>query len=348
MAEINFAMGLMVGSQNANGDINSVVSGATSIEDLAAGGGDPAAGGVLGDTESGVGESGIEIEWAREQRERPVVSGSLTAQQGEFLREAVDGFEIGWVLKGAGTGTVAADADHKLPNGRDALLEGMGLLGAAWASGVGWRYAPGSAKALTVALFVGPLKWVFQDCTASGSIEFTPAGLAIVKSRIAIGSVASFAELANFPTTVNYGNQASLSAPVVKGVAHTWGTLRGFTGMTLDFDNEIEEIEDSNAATGKRSRPTGRTITADAIIWADDADKDFERANLVASAAPTTLLNFTVGTPATAPANAFEVRLTNPQALSLKPARLQDKLGWELTLQAVDDAANGEFELIFK
>src|SRR3990172_11791180 len=111
MAEINFAMGLMVGSQNANGDINSVVSGAPSIEGLAAGGGDPAAGGVLGDTESGVGESGIEIEWAREQRERPVVSGSLTAQQGEFLREAVDGFEIGWVLKGAGTGTVAADAD---------------------------------------------------------------------------------------------------------------------------------------------------------------------------------------------------------------------------------------------
>jgi hypothetical protein len=347
MAEINFAMGLVVGTQNANGDLNSVVSSATTIADLAAGGGDPKAGGVLGDSDSGIGETGIEIEFTREQRDRSPVSGSLTAQQGEFLREAISGFEIGWVLKGSGAGTVAADADHTLQNGRDALLEGMGLLGGAWGSGIGWRYAPGSAKALTVALWIGPNKWVFQDCTASGSIEFTPAGLAIVKSRVAVGSVASFSS-PGFPGTVNYGTQASLSAPVVQGVAHTWGALRGFTGLTLDFDNEIEELEDSNAATGKRSRPTGRTITAEATIWADDADSDFERANLVSTSAPTTLLNFTVGTAATPPANAFEVRLTNPQALTLKPTRLQDKLGYELTLQAVDDAANGEFELIFK
>ena len=116
----------------------------------------------------------------------------------------------------------------------------------------------------------------------------------------------------------------------------------------LGFDNAIEELEDSNAATGIRARPTARTITAEVTMWADDADDDFERANLIDTSPPTDLLNFTVGTIASAPANAFEARLTNPQALSLKPTRLQDKLGWELVLQAVDAAANGEFELIFQ
>ena len=221
MAEIDFAMGVVIGTQNAEGDINSVVSGATTIDDFAAGGGDPIAGGVLGDPESGIGEGGLEVEWTREQRDRAVVSGSLTAQQGEFLREAVEAFTVGWVLKGSGSGTFAADADHRLQPGPEALLAGMGLPGGAWGSGVGWRHAPGAAVPLTVALFVGPLKWVFQDCTASGSIEFTPAGLAVVQSQIEVGSVASFASLGSFPGTVDYGAQATLAAPVVQGVAHT-------------------------------------------------------------------------------------------------------------------------------
>lgn len=346
MAEIPFQVGIEIGLQNAEGDLNSVVSGATSIAELAAGGGDPAAGGVLGDPGSGVGESGVDITFTRDDKARAVVAGSFTQQQGEFLREAIESFTVSWVLKGSGFVSPTVDANYKLPPGVDALLEAMGLVGAAWASGVGYRYAPGSAKSLTAKVWIGPYAWVLQDCSVSGKIEFTPAGLAVVTSTIEPGSVASFSS-PGFPGTVNYGTLASLSAPVIQGVAHAWSTTRGFNSLTLDFSNSIEELEDSNALTGKRKRATGREITADLTIWADDASA-FEHTNLVATTAPTTQEIFTAGTPGANPANAFTVALTNPQALSMKPAKLQDRLGWEMKLKAVDDTANGEFELVMK
>ena len=294
---------------------------------------------VLGDPESGVGESGIDWAVAREFAEKAAVSGSFTKQPSTFLSEQVETFSIAFPLMGRGTSSPVADADYKPAKGIDALLQACGLAGANWGSGTGYVYTPAAAQIITAKLFLGGNFWVVRDCIGSLELTQPPGEVGICKVTLA-GVISSFGAVA-FPT---------ISAPSVKGVGHNWGiaaALRGFTDATLSIDNEIEELPDSNSSTGRRSRQTGREIALSAQIFTDSGDIDFERAELVRTTAPTDLQQWQVGTPAGATANAYRVTLTNPEIRSLKPDRAGTSEVMDVELVAVETVANTEFELLF-
>ena len=362
MTAINWDIGVVVGVQSARGTINDT------IRDLNMGDGAGTAGAlavadgiVLGDPTVGIGESGIDLKFTRSLKEKATLS-NFTLQASDFLATAIEGLTIGFPLKGNG-GTASSppvDGDMVLHAGIDALLQGLSLTPAAWGSGVGRIYTPAAMKYLTIKLFLGSrtsdsvgLAYVFQDCVASGSIEFTPAGIGVVTCNLAVGSVPDFAGgwpdfEETFPT-FEYGTQSTLSAPVVQGVAHAWGATRGFETFTLNIDNAVEEANDSNSSNGKIQRVTGRTVSATATLYSDDTDLDFETQELIATTAPTDLMSFTVGDAATngSTVNAYSVRLTTPELRGLKPARLGDELGWEVEVVGVNGTANNDFSLIF-
>lgn len=303
---------------------------------------------VLGDPGSGVGESGIEWAIARELQEKADVSGSFTKQPSTFLSEQLETFTIAFPLAGRGTAAPVADADYKPVKGIDALLQACGLAGANLGTGVGYVYTPAAAQIVTAKLFLGGNYWVVRDCIGSLELSQPPGEVGIAKVTLS-GVISSFGAVA-FPT-INYGNQASLSAPSVKGVGHNWGiaaALRGFTDATLSIDNEIEELPDSNSSTGKRSRQTGREIALSATILTDSGDIDYERAELVRTSAPTDQQQWQVGTPGGGgPANAYRVTLTNPELRKLAPDRSGSSEVMAVELVAVETVLNTEFELLF-
>ena len=340
MAEIPFQIAVAFGVQSVLGTADATIAALTgSLTE--------ADGIVLGDPESGVAESGVEISFLREFIEKAAVAGSFTKQASNFVGEALDGFDVSIQLKGNGAGVTAADADFKPKKGVDALIQSCGLLGAAWGSGVGYRYAPGSVQIMTAKVWLNGMHWVIKDIVGSVSFEFEPGNVAIATFSLG-GTIDSFSAASTFPT-LNYGFQASASAPIIQTVGHNWGisaALRGFTEATLTVDSGTEDIPDSNASAGKRTRQTGREITMEATIFADSGDIDFERSELVRATAPVSLQTFTVGTAATGPL-AYRVNLTTPELRSFKPNIAGGSYTAECELVAVNASANGEAELIF-
>ena len=362
MTGIPWTIGVAVGVQSALGTINATIRDMNSGDGTGTAGAlTPAEGIILGDPSVGIGESGIELKFVREFTDKAKLT-NFTTQASNFLRQVIEGLSIGFPLKGNGAVISGAPADSEFTPqaGINALLRGLSLSGAAWGSGVGWSYVPGTLAYLTIKLWLGRrssdgvgLAWVFQDCLASGEIEWTPGGNGIVKCSLGVGSVAPYAggwpDLEEIFPTFEYGTQASTSAPVVQGAAHAFGATRGFQTFTLSIDNEIEELPDSNAPTGVVQRLVDRSISAQATLYSDDVDLDFEAQELIKTVAPTNLMSFRVGTPAGTGATAlgYQVRLTTPEVRGLKPARLGEELGWELEVQGVNGTANGEFSLIF-
>jgi hypothetical protein len=340
MAEITFQLAAAFGVQSVAGTADATIA-------ALSGSLGEADGFVLGDPESGVGETGIEWATARELKEKANVSGSFTKQPSTFLSEQVQTFSISFPLMGRGTSSPAADADYTPAKGIDALLRSCGLAGAGGA-GNSWEYTPASAQIITAKLFLSGSYWVIKDCIAeSAELTQTPGEVGVLTVNLR-GTIDSFGAVA-FPT-INYGNQASISAPAVKGVGHNWGisaASRSFTDATLTISNEVEEIPDSNSSTGKRSRQTAREIALAATIYADTGDIDFERAELVRTTTPTEPQTWQVGTAGGATANAYKITLTNPEIRSLKVDRSGDSEVLEVELVAVETVANTEFSLLF-
>jgi hypothetical protein len=250
-----------------------------------------------------------------------------------------------------------ADADFALDPGIDALHRGLSLVGGAWGGGVGRIYIPGSLTYLTVKIWLAHkaagspncISWTFQDCIAAGVMSWRPRQVGRAVAALSVGSVREF-EQTDYPT-LDYQEQSSTSAPAVQGVGHAWGAERGFQSFELAFDNDIEEIEDSNQPTGVTPRITGRNVNATATIFSRDDDLDYERSKIVDPSASADALSFTVGTPVPTPgagtALPYRVRLTTPELRTLKPIRVGDDLAWEASWAAVNAVANSEFELIY-
>lgn len=341
MAEKTFQIAVAFGIQSVAGTADATIAalaGSLSETD----------GFVLGDPEAGVGESGIEWAVARELKEKADVSGSFTKQPSTFLSEQVETFSIAVPLMGRGTASPAADADYKPVKGIDALLLAAGFSGGNWGAGVGYAYTPASAQIITAKLFASGNFWVVRDCIVS-ALEITqPPGEVGIATFTLSGIISSFGAVA-FPT-INYGNQASISAPSVKGVGHNWGisaAARSFTEATLSISNEVEEIPDSNSSTGKRSRQTGREIALSMTLYTDSGDIDYERSELVRTTAPTDQQQWQVGTAAGTTANAYRITLTNPEIRSLAIDRSGASEVVTADLVAVETDANTEFELVF-
>lgn len=354
MAELTFGLAMAIGGQGTLGTPDPTIAGLT-------GSIDSDDGIVLGDPGGGAGETGIELELTRRLTELAAVSGSFTRQPSTFLGVDVATLRFSWQLKGNGLTQDASltDTDYAPIPGIDALLRACGFTGAAWGGGAGWIYTPASASIATAKIWSGvganAIAIVIKDIVGSLEIEFTPGEVAIATATLS-GVLHSITSGVTLPT-FNYGAGATtgnqlVSAPAISAVGHNWGisaALRGFTDATLSIDNEIEELPDSNAEGGVRKRQTGRVIDLSMTLLADSGDADFELTQLQLATAPTDALNFTVGTPATngLVIKGYRVIGTNPEVRNVTPTRIGASAGAELELALVDDAANGEFSLIF-
>jgi len=332
MADESWAVAIAVGNQTALGTVNATIDGLS-------GSIDSSDGCVLGDGESGDAESGITLpDFVRVARAVADVSGSFTAQASSFQRVDTQNLSITIQLKGNGELTDAtpavgeaspltATATEDQFDGVDALWQAAGLVGANGGANVEYDYTPRisstspSTRYVTIKLWVADLSFTLMDCICESAVlTFPPGGTGLCTFNLRVGSVYAAADGVTFPT-IDYGSQASLSAPIVQAVAHSWSSTKGFREMTLTIDQGIEEIADANQATGVRLVQGDRTFTLDGAIFIDTADSDFDYANLSGSTAPTADLSFTVGTVSTVENdvnNAYIVECNNVEHQSIK------------------------------
>lgn len=349
MGEITFGLGLAIGSQSTLGTADPTIaalSGALNVDD----------GIVLGDPDSGIGETGISLSVERRLKERAAVSGSFTRQPSQFLGVDIATLQIAFELKGNGNTQDATlnDSDYVPAIGVHQILQAVGLTSASWTGGNGQIYTPAAAAIKTAKVWTHQGAFVIKDIVGSLEVDFTPGGVAIATATLG-GVFDSFDGTASLPTfdyaTGTLGDQ-TISAPVLQNLGHFYGigsAQRGFTTARLLIDNQIEDVPDSNATGGVRKRQSGRTISLEASIYSDDGDPDFEVQELQRTTTPTDDLQFQAGAAAGNGdvIKGFRVRGPNPEVRSWAP----DKGGVSglatVELALVDTAAGGEFELIF-
>lgn len=351
MSDLDFSIGLAVGVQTALGTPNATIAALTGALTSADGI-------VLGDRESGDAESGITVpNYDRIAREVARVPASFTEQDDSFLRLAVTSLAITWQMKGNGATATPAAGEAKPLAGIDALLEMAGLIGANGTNPV-YEYtprhagsaAPGATRYGTIKHWMGDMSWVYQDCILDSLVIVpTPGDLALVTANIKVGShdpATQFNGADTFPT-FDYTTQASLSAPVVQGVAHAWGTTRGFESMTITIENDTSDVQDSNQANGLRAVQNGRKVTAAGTVFVDDADSDMEFQNAIATVAPTVDLSFQLGdvAGATDTINAWLVELNNLRVSTMKLNKLGAVTAVEFTAKSTGVTAGSEAKL---
>lgn len=362
MAEIPWLFGAAFKNQTTRGT-------ATTMATIGGGSGTGTAidnvtdGAVLGDADSGTGESGISITFGKSITEKAVLTGSFTRNFANYIGRTVEAFQMAIPLKGNGetasSPKVAADCEPDL--GIVALLRAAGLSGAN--SGTTREYTPTATNLVTAALYMGETsanngaRVIVRDVEASSlALAFTPGEPATATFDLT-GVFDSYDETGSWPAnTFDYGNQATVSAPSVVGVGFTWGPDTpaarsiGFSTLSITISNETEEIQSANSSTGSVPRQTGRTISITGTIDATDGEILYELDQLGESAiANAESLTFQVGTTAAAgeTVNAYSITVADPELISLEPARLGNSQSWTIELVARSATANDEFALTF-
>jgi len=341
MGDVPFNAALAVGVQAGLGSINAA------IRDLSLDGAAQADGLVLGDRGSGTGNSGITIPTIEAVR-RAVADLGLTRNLATVLRRQVIGLQIAYQRKGNGAVVAggAPSAGQAQPvAGIDALQQLAGFAGVAGVAPV-YNYSPANATVYgTVKLWVGTIAMVFQDCLIDQRTLSTPPGdVALVTDQIRVGSlVTGYAgtdpasgiergiDWSAFGAAPDFGEQATLEAPVVKDIGNAWGVnpfrSRGFHAFQLTVSNNLQQIGDSNQTDGVRlAQGDARAISVRAELFIDDADEgdtfEFRQTGTVPGA--TEQWFFTVGTPAAADGdviNAFQITMNRPEVATVQQGR---------------------------
>jgi hypothetical protein len=361
--EIPFLLGLAAKNQSVRGT-------ATTMPQIGAGSGAGSAinnatdGAVAGDANSGAGGSGITLGLSKSYTDKSPQAGSFTRDFGNFVSRDIASFSMAIPLKGngstAGSPPVAANMTPDL--GIVALLRAAGLTGAANAAT--WRFSPAATNLITCAVYNGNtaalngMRAILRDVEGTGlTLDFTPGELGIATFDLA-GVVDSIDELGTWTATpFAYGNQATLSAPPIRGVAFQWGPSSadaralGFSTLSVKLDNQAEDIKASNTASGTVKRQTNRIITVSATIDAAAAEILFEANQLAESnIANAKSLTFLVGAVATngSIVNGYRITVPSPELVTLEKT---DPLGaseaWACEWIARATSANAEFFLDF-
>lgn len=348
MTEITWGADLAVGVQSNQSTINSTVSGLTTPLDSTDGI-------VLGTATAGTGETGITIPTlTRDFLEKPDESGTFTKIANSFLKTKAESFQIAFELKGNGAASTPSSGEALPLAGIDALLRMSGLTGANGTAPV-YTYTPSATTEYgTVKLWVGGQSFVFGGCIVDSlTLPFTGGEASIAVANIRVGWVEAQAAIA-LPTA-DYGNQASLSAPVLEGAAYSWGYTRSAQNMEVVISNEISEIPDMNVSnTGIRLSQSSRTISVNGTVYQDDgsANEEFEYDELVKTTAPTADASWTLGTLAGASdtLNAALVSASNLQVTSAKYVDAGDVTSVEVQSHCTGASGGGggdEFSITF-
>lgn len=347
MAKFAFETAVAFATQTAEGTYNSTLDGLTTSITAAQGL-------VLGSASAGVRESGLTLGFERVREEKAFLAGSFTRDISDFRKTGVASFTFTMPFTGSRV-TVAgapADADAIPITGLDALLEGMGLTGAAWGSGVGHQYVFATPNPISALVHVSGNRWELLDCRVAGEIKHTAGAVPILTATIAVGSIKNRAKAA-LPTTLTYGEQSSVSAPKCKAVGFEWPAAddRGFQEVSLQITPSIEEIGDSNATDGTILEVSSRAVRLVGTLWADDTtDAGYEYDQLIETASGNLdQLSFQVGTAMadTFPAEAYQIVAPKPENAKLDPVNLGTKAAHTVELDLRHDTANSELEINF-
>jgi len=324
------------------------------------GGADDDDGLILGDPGSGVGESGLSLALGRRSRDKAFLAGGFTRPLSDFL--ALEGRTFSFAFpfcnhRADVTGT-PADADFVPHVGLDALLEGVGMQGAASGTpGHEYKFDTVNAVPISALIYVSGSRLELKSCRVESlAISYVPGSIAIATATIAIGSVqdpsASPVSVAALPTTLDYATQASVSAPTIESVGFGWQATRGFSELTITITPTIEDIPDSNQPDGIIKEVSGRVTTIEGTLFGDDASSNevYSLEALLADAVgDLDALSFTVGSAAGAsePALAHSWTFPQPEIDESTFAKLGSKAADTVTLIARHGTVNEEAALEF-
>lgn len=363
MGKFNFDVAAAFAPQSGEGEANydSVLDAVTTSLEGIPGVGNVDDGLVLGDSGSGIGESGLEFTVGRRRRVKAPVGTSDTRPMADFLAAEIPSFSFAFPFCGNRATvnvTTPVDDDFKPLRGVEAILNGAGLVAAAWGSGVGYSIKFGTVNPFSALLYASGLRLELSDCRCSSlAIEFTPGSIAIATAQIVVGSIkdpaaAGFA-VATLPSTLDYDVQASVSAPVVESVGNAWKGTRGFSSLVLTITPGIVDLPDSNATDGIIKEVDGRETTIAATLFGDDAGSDevYEVDQLFTLAdSGLDQLSFEVGSAAGAntAALAVQVLAPKPEVIDVVPAKLGSKAGSVVNMVLGHGTANSELEIILE
>ncbi len=359
MAKFDFDIAIAFATQSAEGTYNAGLDAISATLD-----GDPDNtddGLVLGDPESGIGESGVSFAAGRRSREKAVLSGGFTKPLADFLAAEVRTLSFSFPFCGSRRTTTVStpiDADFIPLAGVDAILVGAGMAGTAWGSGVGHSYKFATSIPISCLLYYFGNRLELLDCRVSSlSIDYTPGSIAVATADISVGSIKDPAStpvgVASLPT-LDYGTQATVSAPTIESVANAWSETRGFQSLVLTIANAVGDIKDSNATDGILKDSEGRETTIEATLFADDttAGEVYELDQVYQTAAGgLDQLSFQVGADETTgllPAVAHQVLVPTPELDETAPQKLGTRAGNTVKLIARNVTVNEEIEIIYR
>ncbi len=330
MAKFDFEVAVAFATQTAEGTYNATLDGITTSLSHTQGL-------LLGDPEAGVYESGLTLTLGRKRKDKAFLGSSRSRPLSDFLAAEVPTFTfaVPFVGNRADASDPPVDADATPLVGIDALLEGVGLVGAAWGGGVGWEYAFGSPYPISALVYYSGNRLELLDCRCAHSIVFPYAGIPILTATIEVGSIKDHS-VAALPTTLTWGEQATVSAPTCVSLANQWQDTRGFGTGTLAITPEITDVGDVNAATGIVKEETDREVIFTGDLFADSTvDKGYEYSQLIETTQGNLdELSFLVGSAMTAnnPAEAVAISIPDPELTEASPIALGSKAGHDVNL----------------
>lgn len=339
MTKITEQIAIVVGTQTAEGTVNANVRDATEV-------------GVHENATTAVGvltrDDSLTLDFERLEELGEDITGSLTKTAGTRLRESVT-FSFDVTMKGPGTASPSAAGDFTLASGIENVFSGAGLNRGSETS-TRTPYNLGSVSFLTFKVWRGLAQsFTLVDCKTSLSFGLEVGGSIPVTVEVVVGSVVENSS-DTFPTTIDYGTQQSLAAPLLKVAGAQIGSVvRGQLDGTLDLENTFVEAPDSNAATGFVQEISERTVNYAGTFYGDDVDEDQDWQNLVQTSTPTDDIGFTLGVPGSDPANSIHFNLSNMNFTKVAVSQDEhNKVAWNLEGYATASGTtqNSEFTLV--
>jgi hypothetical protein len=350
--KLDFEVACAFAPQVDEADYNDTLDGITTV--LTA-----AQGLLLGKSGTGIGDSGLTFGLGRVSEDKAVLPGTLTRPLSDFLKQNVPTFTFTFPFCGnrATISGAPADADFIPLTGIDAILEGVGLVGAASVSdpAVGHKYTFGSPYPFSSLIYCNGERAELEDCRCSSlAIVYTPGGFSVATATIVPRTVKDISAAA-IPTTLTWGEQASVSAPKVETTVHTWGVERGFSTLTLTITPSVSEVPDSNQTDGIVVEIDSRVVTIAGDIYTDSVGTgEIYDSDQIEAAAEGTLdqLSFQVGTTGadTLPAEAHQIQAPLLELQTSDQTKIGAKAGTTINAIARGAAAgsgNDELEIIF-
>lgn len=301
---------------------------------------------VLGKSGVGIDGSGMDISIVPVLEEKPFIGDDFTRDISDRAYTRVESFSFAFPFCGPRrTTTTPVNTEFELGVGVKALLAGAGMKGVTTGSpGFIYKFDAQNVFPISALAFWYGNELQARSCKVETlDIVWTAAAFGVATAAIKVGAIeypTDKTQVVSAMPDLDYGVQASVNAPKVIGVAHTWDSIvAGFQELRISIKNDTPDVLDSNVLqSGIFVDHVDRRTELSASFFSDDASTNEVHALAQAFAdlaADLGSLTFTVGTAASAgdPATAVIVTAPKPQLISLTPKPLGSKAGFDATFR---------------